>query len=166
MRMFLPAFLLFFISLSVYSSELSNKENITINFQYASYNLKYKSNNLLYNELFENYSDTNSEKSPIFDKPDYSWFQEKNRLEKLFIAIGSITFAIGFGMFLAGIINLFVPFDAVSSDGQYIPSVRNAYIAVTSIGGSLMAIGIPFIIVGSVRLGLDYKKSKEQNNNK
>lgn len=156
-------FILIFSSAIIFSNE-----NIIIyNFKFGDnpsiYKINFNSKNLLFNQLFNNYTDdTNKkEKINIFDKPDFSWFKEKNRMEKLFIAVGAVTFAVGFGMFLAGIINLFVPFDAVSIDGEYIQSVRYAYIAITSVGGGLMTVGLPFILVGSIRLGLEYKKNKK-----
>jgi len=154
--------MLIFLTILIYS----NENIITLNYKFSNnsslYKINFNSNNLLFNRLFNNYAnDTNKkEKLNIFDKPDFSWFREKNRMEKLFIAIGAVTFAVGFGMFLAGIINLFVPFDAVSIDGEYIKSVRYAYIAITSVGGGLMAVGLPFILVGSIKLGLEYKKNK------
>jgi hypothetical protein len=102
------------------------------------------------------------EKIKIFDKPDTSWFKEKNRMEKMFIGIGVVSSSIGFSMFLAGLINLLVPFDAVSIDGKPIVYVRNAYIAVLSTGAGLMVTGVPFILVGSIRLGLQKKADKQK----
>ncbi len=101
------------------------------------------------------------EKAKIFDEPDYSWIKEEGRMEKIFIAAGTISIVIGFGLFLAGLINLLIPFDAVSSGGQPITALRNAYISLIGIGGGLMATGIPFIIVGVVRLGKNKTKKSD-----
>jgi hypothetical protein len=108
------------------------------------------------------YYTTTKEKIKIFDKPDTSWFKEKNRMEKMFIGIGVASSTIGFSMLLAGLINLFVPFDAVSIDGKPIIYVRNAYISVLSTGAGLMVTGVPFILVGSIRLGLQKKADKQK----
>ena len=130
-----------------------NTSNIFL-FPFSSYQKISEMDLTLYDE---------KEKINIFDKPDMSWIKEKNRLEKLFIAIGVVSFAIGFSMFLAGLLNLVIPNDAVSIDGKPITNVQGAYIAITAVGGGLMASGIPFIIVGSIKLGLAKKKEKEES---
>src|SRR4030042_1025821 len=99
---------------------------------------------------FQNDKEEGKEKKPIFDKPDFSWFREKNRLEKLFIAVGAITCTAGTGILLAGLINLLVNFDAVSIGGEPIMNSYIVYYTLIGVGGGLIAIGVPFIIVGSI----------------
>lgn len=65
-------------------------------------------------------------------------------------------------MLLAGLINLFVPFDATTINGEPITTVRNTYIALIGAGGGVMVAGIPFIIVGCVRIGLKLNKEKSE----
>ncbi len=65
-------------------------------------------------------------------------------------------------MLLAGLLNYLVPFDAVTIDGEPIETVQNTYIAIMGVGSGLLAAGIPFIVVGSVRLWLYKKKATNE----
>ncbi|MBN2545876.1 MAG: hypothetical protein JXB50_08770 [Spirochaetes bacterium] len=138
-----------------------------VNFNFM---INYQENNSISNSQFKknvliNFQDdkkTEKEKTPIFDKPDFSWFKEKNRLEKIFIAAGVITCTAGAGILLAGLINLLVNFNAVSIGGEPILNSYIVYYTLIGVGSGLIAIGTPFIIVGSVRLGRINKKIKTE----
>jgi len=163
-------FAFFILSIFLLKSQANEK---AINFNYATTTnalnnenqnfgdiFVFTYNNKLNDDSIKFYDD--KEKIKIFDKPDLSWIQEKNRLEKLFIAIGVVSFTIGFSMCLAGILMLVIPNDAVKINGQWITNVENTYIAITAVGGGLMLSGIPFILVGSIRLGLAKQKEKQK----
>lgn len=134
------------------------KNNINFSFQYLE---KYSNEN-------ESEEDNDNKKQrlkdiKIFDKPDFSWFKEKNRMEKAFIAIGTVSCTIGFSMLLAGLINYLVPLNAVTIDGEPIKTAQNTYIALMGAGSGLIAAGIPFVVVGAVRLWLYKKKTSIEN---
>lgn len=166
---------IFFAFLFIFTFNLINlfPNELAVNFNSNINSLDF-SNNSINNNFFFSFSHNHQikdidlilyeekEKINIFDKPDMSWIKEKNRMDKLFIAIGVVSFTIGFSMFLAGLLMLVIPNDAVKIDGVWITNVENTYIAVTSVGGGLMAAGIPFILVGSIRLGLAKKAEKQK----
>jgi|GEM_PF-5252352 len=156
------------IFLIFYTFQIFANENI-FNFDNSKKQsvILYKSKYFIFNNnLFNYYGESKKEKIKIFDKPDFSWFKEKYRLEKLFIAIGAISLTIGFSMLLAGIINCLVPFNAVSIDGEPINTNQYVYFSLMGVGGGLMGVGIPFLIVGSVRLGLKIRKNKLESKDK
>ena len=104
----------------------------------------------------------NNNKVKIFEKPTFEWLNEKNRLEKLLIGIGAGTTAVGCGILLAGLINLFVNFNAVTIDGEPIMNSYTTYYVLIGVGGGLTATGTALIIVGSIKLGLKNKKAKSE----
>lgn len=111
--------------------------------------------------FFSDESDGKKIKSPIFENIDLSYFQEKDRGFKLIVAIGVVSFSIGSALLLAGLINYFVNFNAVSINGNPIEVSYNTYYALMGVGGGLMAVGLPLLLVGSIKLGMKGKKQKK-----
>ena len=88
-----------------------------------------------------------------FQNLETGWVKEQNRLEKIFIAVGGASFAVGSTMMIIGFINYFVPFVDQSTIGN------KFYIALIGIGGGLIANGFPFTLVGGIRLRIKKKKA-------
>ena len=109
----------------------------------------------------QNESDKIIKKINIFGDINFDWIKEKNRLEKIFLSIGVVSFAIGFSMLLAGLINYFVTFNAATIDGEPIATSRNTSFALIGIGSGMMTSSIPFVLVGSIRLGISKQKEKK-----
>ena len=157
---------LLFLSFPIFCNQKFNiRHNNFINLPYN--NPKY----FFFPSLFNNENNTQESESKkekkikkikIFDKPDLDWIKEKNRLEKIFIATGVVSLTIGFSMFLAGLLNYFVTFNATTIDGEPIITSRNTYISLMGVGSGLMAAGIPFVLVGSIKLGIKRRKKKEK----
>lgn len=106
----------------------------------------------------KNIDQVNEDKEIINRNPfkdiDLSWYKEKNRMEKIFISTGAVCFSIGFGIMLAGLLNYLVTFNAQTELSQ------NTSIALIGVGAGLNVVGIPFILVGSIKLGMSKKKAK------
>ncbi|OHD24287.1 MAG: hypothetical protein A2086_01280 [Spirochaetes bacterium GWD1_27_9] len=85
---------------------------------------------------------------------DLDWFNQKYRLEKIFIACGIISMVIGLPMAMVGVFGYFFPQTDKSNVGD------NTYFSLIGVGSGLVLTGITFTIIGVVRL--NYLKSKEK----
>jgi hypothetical protein len=98
-------------------------------------------------------------KNPFKDI-DTEWFKERYRTEKIFISVGAVTISVGFAVLLAGLINYFVTFDAQTN------TTKTASYVLMGVGGGLNAAGLPFLLVGTIKLGAmknsEKKKSPEK----
>ena len=90
---------------------------------------------------------------------DWSWYKEQYRMEKIFIASGIVTSAIGLPLLIVGIVNLALPTVDVSSVGN------NAYYSLIGVGSGLITIGATFTIVGGVRYKYYNKKKVDNKSN-
>lgn len=105
------------------------------------------------------YDSTNDQKvRPKLENPfkdiDFSWLKEKYRVDKIFIAVGASSLAIGLPIFLVGLISYFLPQTDKSTIGD------NTNFALIGVGSSLMGIGLTFTLVGVIRI--NYLMKKEQ----
>ena len=91
--------------------------------------------------------------NPILDDIDLGWYREKYRIEKIFLATGIVSMAIGIPLAITGLVNYTLPLVDKSSIGD------DTYIIIMGVGGGLITIGATFTIVGGVRYG--YLKKKD-----
>jgi len=97
-------------------------------------------------------------KNPQFENPfkdaDWSWANEQFRMERIFIAAGTVCAALGIPIMLIGLFEYLYPQSDKSNTSN------NLYIGMMGIGGGLMALGGTFAIVGAIRWG--YLKTKDK----
>lgn len=151
-KIFFSISILYFILLAetLYSNELSQfiKEK-TGNYNFNSYNI----------DKLDQYQQV---RISLFNQSEKDIKTDDKNIDKLFIGIGVVTSVVGSGVLLAGLINMFVALDAVSINGEPIKTNYYVYYALIGVGSGLIVTGIPFIIVGSIRLGLKNKKIKSE----
>jgi hypothetical protein len=80
-----------------------------------------------------------------FKNIDWSFFNEKYRLERILIAAGTVTVAIGLPMFLVGLIEYLLPQTDKSSVGDI------TFICLMGVGGGLMVTGGTVALTGTIR---------------
>ena len=143
--------LFIFFSFYLFSSEKNNPVKFIFKNSDFHYPSKINLNNISYNNFIIS----------KFSNDEVDKIELNSKVNRILIAFGAVTLAIGTSMLLAGLINYFVPFDAVSVNGKQITEVYNVYYILMGVGGGLMGTGIPLIITGSVRIYLG-KKSRVQ----
>lgn len=137
-------FLIIFISISikVFSVEFLQVNNLYFNINF-------------YNNTYDLTEDKPKKENPIIKDIDFSWFKEKYRLEKILIASGAITTAIGLPILIVGLVNYFLPL----ADKSYVSDLTS--LSLIGVGSGLIGCGSVVMIVGIVRLNVLKHKEKK-----
>ncbi|HOV14560.1 MAG TPA: hypothetical protein PK771_09775, partial [Spirochaetota bacterium] len=97
---------------------------------------------------------------PTLENPfrdiDISWIKEKNRLDKIFIAVGVSSISLGLPIFLVGLISYFLP----QTDKTELGGITN--FVLIGVGSGLMGTGLCFTLTGVIRLSYITGKEKKK----
>ncbi len=112
--------------------------------------------------------DTSDDKKESKDRPklqnpfrnlDTSWFKEKDRLDKIFIAAGVSSMAIGLPLLLVGLISYFLP----NTDTSDLGTISN--FSLIGVGSGLIGVGAILVITGVIRINY-FKNQNKQDKKK
>lgn len=92
-----------------------------------------------------------------FRGSDFSWFKDQYRLNKILIASGTVTFAVGTPFLISGLYSRLAP-NTDTND-----NTRTLNYVFIGLGGGFLLLGLALGITGGVLYYREYKKAKENS---
>ncbi len=89
---------------------------------------------------------------------DFSWFKDKYRLNKILIASGTVTFAVGTPFLISGLYSRLAP-NTDTND-----NTRTLNYVFIGLGGGFLLLGLALGITGGILYYREYKKAQKESN--